>query len=201
MNSWLKKQHRDKALADTTPPIRIIPPIRSKRFLTFIKKLRIFLITLFFLGFLFAQAAPDDILTRMPLLQPFVDFMKHFIPLISKTSARSEFPQVTETYLSFSWLFSPLSGIYALGKHQCILDREAQKFYLHWEQRPTRWVWIKNMFYILVTTVCVVMLLTVYDGQDFNILPFNRNRFFLGIIGWGIVGGLAGLYCLPLLGL
>lgn len=184
MNSWLKKQHRDKALADTTPPIRIIPPIRSKRFLTFIKKLRIFLITLFFLGFLFAQAAPDDILTHAPLLQIFVDWMKSLIPSIGMASARSNFPQVTEVYFSFFWFFSPLLGLYNFGEYQCVLGEGAKRFFIIWSQRPTRWTWMQNMLYVAIATTSCVIVLLYYDGRDFNILPFNSNRFALGIGGW-----------------
>ena len=160
-----------------------------------IKRLRGFLLTAFIYGFFLAIDTSDDVLTRNPWLQNFTAIMKLIVPYIERSVARSEFPQVTELYLSLSWLLSPLYLLYEWGRHYCNLGWGAKR--TNQKQREiykkmTVLLFSRNMFFILMLAICFFgyfVFFGGYDGRDFNVLPINSNRIALGLGGWLLAGG------------
>lgn len=151
----------------------------------FTRILKIFLIASLLFGFYLAIEAPDDVLTRFPVLAKFTAGMKYLVPVIGKSVAQSSFPQVTELYLSLSWAIGLLWPVREITRYSLAIDPDIKRSLVILNSLTT-WQRIRN---ILISVLILIVYCFFYDGGDFRAVPFNSSRITLGLAGWVIPGG------------
>lgn len=144
-------------------------------------------------GLLIALFASESILNDIPALKLFTQFMSTIFPPIQYYAAKSKFPQVTELYFAFMWLFAPLHFYFLNADFQSQRFRWAMK----WKQRefdqPYRgfWQFAHRILFIGVLIPGLIVFFFFYNnGYDFNLLPINSSRIALGLFGFWFAGAM-----------
>lgn len=157
----------------------------------FIKRLRIFMFASWVVGVALAVGAPDDVLTRFPLLGELTGAMKRMLPIIANTAAKSSFPQVTELYLAISWLLAPLALVHEAAKFRLAKAPDIRRSIEMMNRRPTWRRWFAGMLLQVMLIGGLYIVIFLMPGDDYVLTPYNSSRTALGMIAWLLPGGFA----------
>ncbi|MEN8511528.1 hypothetical protein [Burkholderia sp. RS02] len=136
-------------------------------------------------GALIAWFAPNDALTRWPVLKTIVTSIGEVSPLLFKAIERSQFPDVTALYFSLMLVAIPLRIFEAF--RLCYAEREeivAGYFDYSWKRKAFA-------FLIAILFFSGSVFLLVFHGQyfDWNFMSVGKSRFWLGMVGPLFAGG------------
>lgn len=129
------------------------------------------------IGLPIAWLAPNDVLTRMPLLREFTNAVTWVVPSIAKKEMYSDFPQVMRLYLGFMWSWIPLYLYLLLRFFAYPVPK--QNLALHFQRRTLRNV----LVYGVASPVLVVSGLLIGDGVGKFSLNMDHSRLGLSVIG------------------
>ncbi len=137
------------------------------------------------LGFLIANYAPEDVLTRSAVARGYVDLVVECWSRMAQYAQKSKFPQVALLYNAVVWLSLPMQVV------------------LVWRYLKTRQTGLlvkprlKVTEYFVLMVACLfyaaigVVFLFFWNGSDVRTVNFASSRQSLGIFGMGIPFGVA----------
>ncbi|MGU7775769.1 hypothetical protein ACV229_37165 [Burkholderia sp. MR1-5-21] len=136
-------------------------------------------------GALIAWFAPDDALTRWPVLKTIVVSIGEIFSLLPKAIEKSRFPEVTALYFALMLAATPLRIFEAF--RLCYAERERIALgYLNYS-----WKRKISAFLVAFLFVSGSVFLLIFRGQyfDWNFMSVGQSKFWLGMVGPLFAGG------------
>ena len=143
------------------------------------------LLALHLSGVVIAWFAPDDALTRWPLLKIAVTDVGEIFPLLPEAVKKSRFPDVTALYF--------LLMLVAVPMRLWVAIRFCYSYRSQIENGYSKISLVRKIYSIFVVLIfmCVGFSSILVDGYFFewNFVAISRSRMWLGLIGPLFAGG------------
>ncbi|MGU8078751.1 hypothetical protein [Burkholderia pyrrocinia] len=143
------------------------------------------LLALHLSGVVIAWFAPDDALTRWPLLKIAVTDVGEIFPLLPEAVKKSRFPDVTALYF--------LLMLVAVPMRLWVAIRFCYSYRSRIENGYSKISLVRKIYSIFVVLIfmCVGFSSILVDGYFFewNFVAISRSRMWLGLIGPLFAGG------------